>query len=206
MGPITTMTLQDQHRTITMNERRSYFRINETIAIEVKAVAASAFNNTAPAAHFSETQSLKRINELRRLDADNKLLLSEIRASQRTIADYLENLNRKIDLIGAAILQENAATPPPSRNQLVNLSEGGIAFGSSQPFAAGDHLAIRLVFLEQFTSLTTYAVVVRSSPADKDTYQIAARFTGITEEEQQLIGQQIMRAQMAERRQQKPTL
>jgi hypothetical protein len=59
---------------------------------------------------------------------------------------------------------------------------------------------MRLVFLPSNAGLTVFAKVIRCEPNNGGEFQLGAKFHRITETHQQLIGQQIMRAQMAEKR------
>ena len=115
-----------------MNERRSYFRIDESIALEFREVNEITANTAAPELQFPNTASLKLYAELRKLDAENAQLFHQIRDSNRSIAEYLQNLSRKIDLVSQELMAENKPQPPAKTIKQVNLSEGGIAFGSSR--------------------------------------------------------------------------
>jgi hypothetical protein len=183
-----------------MNERRSTFRINETIALEFKQVADTTANSHAAELEFPTSAPLRLFNELRKLDAENTLLFHQIRESNRQVADYLQNLNRKIDLLSQEILNESPLEPPTSSMLQVNLSEGGIAFGSRSPLTENSFIALKLTFLPSHAGLAVYAKVIRCSPTTKGEYQIGALFHNINEGQQQVIGQQIMRSQMAEKR------
>lgn len=189
-----------------MNERRSYFRIDESIALEYKPVAEVTANTAAPELQFPNTASLKLYAELRKLDTENALLFHQIRESNRAIADYLQNLNRKIELITQQIVAEHKPPPPAKTIKAVNLSEGGIAFGSSQAIEANSYVALRLVFLPSNAGLVVFARIIRCEPSSGGEYQIAAKFHRTSDAQQHLIGQQIMRAQMAEKRRSKQAL
>lgn len=189
-----------------MNERRSYFRIDESIALEYKAVAEVTANTAAPELQFPNTASLKFYAELRKIDAENTLLFQQIRDHNRAIADYLQNLNRKIELISQQIVNEHRPPPPAKTIKVVNLSEGGIAFGSSHSEEVGSFIALRLVFLPSNAGLVVFARVIRCEPTSGGEYQIAAKFHRTNDTQQHLIGQQIMRAQMAEKRRSKQSL
>jgi hypothetical protein len=183
-----------------MSERRSYFRIDESIALEFKDVTEVVANTAAPELQFPNTASLKLHAELRKIDGENSLLFHQIRESNRAIAEYLHNLNRKIDLISQQMTMEHKPPPPSKTIKQVNLSEGGIAFGSSQDIPANSYIALRLVFLPSNTGLVIFAKIIRCEPSNTGEFQIAAKFHRINDTQQHLIGQQIMRAQMAEKR------
>ena len=183
-----------------MSERRSFFRIDESIALEFKIVDEKTVNSSQPEAQFTNSSSLKLYSELKKIDSDNGQLLHQIKELSRPLAEYLHNLNRKIELLGQELMADQKPKPPSKTIRQVNLSEGGIAFGSDTPVIAGQFIVIRLVFLPSNAGLTLFAKMIRCEPTNSGEYQMAAKFHHINDLQQQLIGQQIMRAQMAEKR------
>lgn len=183
-----------------MSERRSYFRIDETIALEFKAIDDVTANKVQAETLFSNANSLKLYSELKKIDADNAQFLFQIKELSRPLAEYLHNLNRKIELLGQELMADQKPLPPSKTIRQVNLSEGGIAFGSSTAINAGDYIGLRIVFLPSNTGLILFARIIRCEPSNTGEFQIAAKFHRINDLQQQLIGQQIMRAQMAEKR------
>ncbi|GGY70972.1 hypothetical protein GCM10011613_14400 [Cellvibrio zantedeschiae] len=183
-----------------MSERRSYFRIDETIALEFKNVDELTANKNQPDALFNNANSLKLYSELKKIDADNAQFLFQIKELSRPLAEYLHNLNRKIELLGQQLMADQKPSPPSKTIKQVNLSEGGIAFGSSSALNTDDFIGLRIVFLPSNAGLILFAKVIRCEPSNTGEFQVAAKFHRITDLQQQLIGQQIMRAQMAEKR------
>jgi hypothetical protein len=123
-----------------MSERRSFFRIDETIAIEFKTIDELTANKTQPESLFSNANSLKLYSELKKIDADNAQFLFQIKELSRPLGEYLHNLNRKIELLGQELMADQKPSPPSKTIKQVNLSEGGIAFGSSSLLNAGDFI------------------------------------------------------------------
>lgn len=187
-------------REMSMSERRSYFRIDETIALEFKNIDELTANKNQPETLFSNANSLKLYSELKKIDADNAQFLFQIKELSRPLAEYLHNLNRKIELLGQELMADQKPSPPSKTLRQVNLSEGGIAFGSTNELIAGSYIGLRIVFLPSNSGLILFAKIIRCEPSNTGEFQIAAKFHRITDLQQQLIGQQIMRAQMAEKR------
>jgi PilZ domain len=183
-----------------MSERRSFFRIDETIALEFKVIDEITANKSQPEALFSNANSLKLYSELKKIDADNTQYLFQIKELSRPLGEYLHNLNRKIELLGQELMADQKPNPPSKTLRQVNLSEGGIAFGSTNSLTAGDYIGLRVVFLPSNAGLILFARIIRCEPSNTGEFQVAAKFHHITDLQQQLIGQQIMRAQMAEKR------
>lgn len=189
-----------QWREVSMSERRSFFRIDETIALEFKSIDELTATKTQPDVLFSNANSLKLYSELKKIDADNAQFLFQIKELSRPLAEYLHNLNRKIELLGQELMADQKPLPPSKTIKQVNLSEGGIAFGSTNELVAGSYIGLRIVFLPSNSGLILFAKIIRCEPSNTGEFQIAAKFHRISDLQQQLIGQQIMRAQMAEKR------
>ena len=185
---------------LNMSERRSYFRIDETIALEFIPVDETTANKSQPESLFNNANSLKLYSELKKIDADNAQFLFQIKELSRPLAEYLHNLNRKIELLGQELMADQKPSPPSKTLRQVNLSEGGIAFGSTNAIEAGSYIGLRIVFLPSNSGLILFAKSIRCEPSSTGEFQIAAKFHRTSELQQQLIGQQIMRAQMAEKR------
>jgi hypothetical protein len=185
---------------LNMSERRSYFRIDETIALEFIPVDEATANKSQPESLFNNANSLKLYSELKKIDADNAQFLFQIKELSRPLAEYLHNLNRKIELLGQELMADQKPSPPSKTLRQVNLSEGGISFGSTNPIEAGSYIGLRVVFLPSNSGIILFAKSIRCEPSSTGEFQIAAKFHRTSDLQQQLIGQQIMRAQMAEKR------
>lgn len=183
-----------------MSERRSYFRIDESIALEYKEVDEQTANNGEAESLYHDAADSKLYAELKKIDSDTAQLLYQIKDSNRALGEYLYNINRKIELLSQRLMAEHR---PPALTRItrqVNLSEGGIAFGCEKPIASNTFIAMRLTFLPSYAGLILFAKVIRCELGSAGDYQIAAKFHRTNNSQQQVIGQQIMRAQMADKR------
>lgn len=183
-----------------MSERRSFFRIDETIALEYREVDERTANTQNAENLYPDAADIKLYAELKKIDSDTAQLLYQIKDNNRALGEYLHNINRKIELLSQRLMAEHK---PPALSQLtsqVNLSEGGIAFGCEHPIKKDQYIALRMTFLPSYAGLILFAKVTRCEPSSAGDYQIAAKFLRPNSSQQQLIGQQIMRAQMADKR------
>lgn len=185
-----------------MSERRSYFRVDESIALEYREVDEQIANREEAETIFPDAAAIALHSELKRIDSENTQLLYQLKNGNRALGEYLHNLNRKIELLAQKLM---ADYKPPALTQItrqVSLSEGGIAFGSAKPIAQGSYIALRLTFLPSYAGLVIFAKIIRCELCKAGDYQIAAKFHCARDAQLRVIGQQIMRAQMADRRQQ----
>lgn len=183
-----------------MSERRSFFRIDESIALEYKEVDEKTVHSAEPESLYQDASDIKLYAELKKIDSDTAQLLYQIKDSNRALGEYLYNINRKIELLGQRLMAEHKPAALTRITRQVNLSEGGIAFGCEKPIEQSHFIAMRLTFLPSYAGLILFAKVIRCELSAAGDYQIAAKFHRINDSQQQLIGQQIMRAQMADKR------
>src|SRR5690606_27316013 len=183
-----------------MSERRSFFRIDESIALEYREVDERTANREEAEKVYPDSASVVLHSELKKIDSDNAQLLFQLKNGNRALGEYLHNLNRKIELLAQRLLAEHKPPALTDITRQVSLSEGGIAFGSAKPIAKNSYIALRLTFLPSYAGLIIFAKIIRCELCKAGDYQIAAKFHRARAAQLHIIGQQIMRAQMADRR------
>lgn len=185
-----------------MPERRHSFRIDDYIDLECRQIAPDTATHTPVENLFPGSAALKVYAELKKIDGETSQLLYQIKDRDRHLAEYLHLLNRKIDLLAQQLISEPNEHDRPERRRSVNISDSGIAFEYDQPLERNRPVALNLVFLPTFVGVPVYALVTRCEPGRNGSWEIAAEFHQTSEAQLQLISQQIMRAQMADKRRQ----
>ncbi|NHN35947.1 PilZ domain-containing protein [Pseudomaricurvus alcaniphilus] len=182
-------------------ERRSFFRIPSEIVLDFHPVDSYTLENTRAEDEFPEEQkALSLFSELRRLDKEASPHLGAIGDNNRPLADYLKMLNKKLDLIAQQCVAANYSGEDV-RPTHVNLSEGGIAFNSGKALYKDSHLALRIMFLSDYSSLASFARVVRcESQQESKVFKIACKFLTLNNNQQELLGRHIMQAQLEAKR------
>lgn len=184
-----------------MSERRLYFRIDDYLDLEYLAVEEDTLRNTPAENLFPGSAALKTYSELKKIDSEASQLFYQIKDRDRQVADYLYLLNRKMDLLAQQLISKPRLREGHDAEQRqVNISEGGLAFSNHEALKSGQALALNLTFLPTYVGLAIYARVARCEPVHTGGYEIAAEFETLTDAQQHLLSQQIMRAQMAEKR------
>ena len=101
--------------TADTNDRREYYRITDTIALDfellagAKAEARDELHDPSPLFNL--------LSDLHLTDFESQHLLRQIGERDRTLANYLKVINKRIDLLGQAVAQA-AKTGPPLRDIL----------------------------------------------------------------------------------------
>lgn len=185
------MSIQDE------NDRREYYRIEDTIALEftplhgAQATAGDELHDSSPL--FS------LLSDLHLLEYESQHLLRHIAEKDRSLANYLKVINKRVDLLGQAVAQSLLRDIGAPRQ--VTLSEGGISFINHQGLAQGEHLALKLVLMPQALGLLLRGLVVHSQPLAEQQFEIGVEFEALTETQRQLLARHILQRQALERRQ-----
>ncbi|TRX74879.1 PilZ domain-containing protein [Pseudomonas mangiferae] len=178
------------------DDRREYYRIEDTIALEItplsgaEALGSEALHDASPLFNL--------LSDLHLLDFESQHLLRHIGERDRTLASYFKVMNKRIDLIGQAMAQSLLREIGLPRQ--VSLSEGGISFNHPQPLTVGAHLGLKMVLMPQALGLLLRARVIHSQPSDNGLYEIGTEFESVTDAQRQLLARHIMQKQALERR------
>ncbi len=184
-----------------MDERRSFFRVDNEVSFDFKGVDTHTVEDNSPDSLFGELPGISLFSDFRAIDAEATQILHNISEQNRQISDYLATINRKVELLAQQVMNQQHSKAS-SHTRQINLSEGGIAFNADKAFYKGSFIAMRLVFVPSYISVALYAKVIRCE-SGKNGHQLAAKFHNITEAQRQLVSKHIMQAQLASRREAK---
>ncbi|NQD92698.1 PilZ domain-containing protein [Pseudomonas sp. CrR25] len=184
------MSTQDE------DDRREYYRIDDTIALDftpltgAEALASDELHDSSPLFNL--------LSDLHLMDFESQHLLRHISERDRTLANYLKIINKRIDLLSQAVAQSllrDIGTP-----RQVSLSEGGVSFNSLQNVTVGSHLAIKMVLMPQALGLLLRAKVVHSQEQPDQSFEIGTEFEALTDAQRQLLARHILQRQALQRR------
>ncbi len=174
-------------------ERRRYFRITDQVAISYHLLndtddAETGVNMNAPSAMIAQ------------LENDITASLEILRSVQPQVHQLLELYNRKINLV---LSLDKSLSEPVSdqvkRSQQVNISACGIAFPSNEQLKPNQKILMDLTLFPSNISLKLAAVVIGShlldEPIGEDCYIARADFVDITNNEQEVLVQHVIKRQ-----------
>ncbi|MEX6503201.1 PilZ domain-containing protein [Pseudomonas zhanjiangensis] len=185
------MSTQDEE------DRREYYRIVDTIALDFTPLAGAEAQASDQLHDSSPLFNL--LSDLHLMDFESQHLLRHISERDRTLANYLKVMNKRIDLLGQAVAQSllrDIGTP-----RKVSLSEGGVSFSNAQEIPLGTHLAIKMVLMPQALGLLLRAKVVHCQAQAGPCFEIGTEFEALTDAQRQLLARHILQRQALERRQ-----
>ncbi len=150
----------------TEEDRRRFFRIEDSISLSYHLVPPEDLDlrlqrlETEMESNFTVASSLASISQ--RMAA----VLHKIAVESPEVAQYLQALDQKIDLVGRALLSTDSSLEE-QQAQPVNLSASGMAFHSNQPEKPGSILELRLILLPSLMGLLIYGEVVDCEKLDQ---------------------------------------
>ncbi|MHC8305338.1 PilZ domain-containing protein [Pseudomonas sp. PB3P13] len=181
--------------TLDEEDRREYYRIEDSIALEIRPLSAP---EAAGQEVLQDTSPLfNLLSELHLSEFESQHLLRQISDRDRNIAAFLKSQNKRIDLLSqvlAITVLGQIGEPQP-----VTISEGGVEFQYPTPIAAGTHLSVKLVLMPQALGLLLRARVTHCD-ARGDGYDVGTEFQRPTDAQRQLLARYILQKQAQERR------
>lgn len=181
--------------TLDEEDRREYYRIEDTIALEIRPLSATEAAGQEVLQDASPLFNL--LSELHLSEFESQHLLRQISERDRNITAFLKSQNKRIDLLSQVIAI--TALGQIGEPQPVNISEGGIGFQHPSPIATGAHLSVKLVLMPQALGLLLRARVTHCDRKG-DAYDVGTAFEHLTDAQRQLLARHILQKQAQERR------
>ena len=196
--------MTDQQPQAKGAERRSYFRIDDTVRLSMRRVPAEEIEQRLERLDHDLAGNFTVMSSLAAITAQMTTGLRRIENRDPDLAAYLRAIDQKIEVIGRAfIAQEPEAVS--ERALPVNLSAGGMCVGVDEAYEVGGQLEIRMLLFPSFTGLLIYGSVVgceEVSPEDGGdagypsySHLVRIEFTHIREQDRELLIRHLLRRQ-----------
>lgn len=185
---------------MSSGNQRDFYRVECRALIAMRVLGDRLPRGATAASFFGDSVQLGLARELMRIDQEYGQVLHGIGDRDRNLGNYLHAVNRKIDALARYLL---ALAPEAGEEveQTVSISEGGIAFRSSEALAAGTVLALNMTLLPARLAIAVFARVIATQAApDGSPAIVTTHFEQLQDAERQLIARHVMQVQMAEQR------
>jgi hypothetical protein len=186
-----------------MNEKRQFFRIQQDVIFDFKCVNTDTIAHTRAEQHFDHASTLGIFAQFQQLDNDSRMVFEQIQQENQTLASYLQMLNQKMNLLSQQMLANDAVSAHDSESGLIDLSQGGMGFYTTEPIGIENWLAIKLVFLPDYAGFLSYAQVTRNQRQTNGSYLIGVRFHQLNEEQERILARQVLKSQLIQKREHK---
>lgn len=178
-------------------ERRQSFRIQHDLIFNYKPIDAHTAEHSEPESAVDRSASVQLLSELRRIDTELAYTAKALKDQHRLLADYLQKLSNKVDLIARHSIF--AGAPDKQHAERISISEGGVAFLCERALYKGNFLVLQIIFLPGYTPVIVFAQVSRCD-AEADKYRVAAEFHRLRESDRQELAKQMLKAQASQRK------
>ncbi len=182
--------------TLNEEDRREYYRIEDTIALEINHLSGTHATHQTPAQDTSTLFNL--LSELHVSEFESQHLLRQLGDNDRALGSYLKALNKRIDLLGQVVA--HTVLGKIGEPQLVILSEGGVQFHHPLPIPAGTKLSIKMVLMPQALGLMMNAKVTHCDAREIGNFEIGTEFEDLPDAQRQLLARYILQRQSQQRR------
>ncbi|MFT4608884.1 MAG: hypothetical protein ACI9V8_000107 [Urechidicola sp.] len=177
------------------DERRRYFRIEDTVSFTVSAI--DPIELQARIENFWDDQPVHTVRHLFNQQPEQHLTdFKVIEEKMPELARYLALLQAQIDNLSAKVLPEQT---PAHGTQKVNISGQGMVYISDQKLTTDDTVELYLELLSTGQGMTIFARVVSAlqvSGQESEQYRTSLDFTHIYESDQALLVKRINAQQL----------
>lgn len=164
------------------SERRSYYRADDDVYLEYLVLNSSEVANAIDEFRNDTRGHFNPLNQLHAIGIRNRPLLDEITRENPAIGAYLVSIDERIQLLAHAIAQDQAGVPIVP-NESVNISGGGIAFGSDLAIPSDSCLEFSIIIVPSYLHIYALGKVVycghNKNGNDALPYRIGVEFTHI---------------------------
>lgn len=166
------------------DERREFFRIDDNIYLDYQLVTEEVYRERIAAPSAEPQQEADNVGlQLQALTAQAGTMLAQIRKRDPEVGQYLALLDRKLELIGRALIG-NQIGGVLSPNVQVNLSGGGIAFHTLNCLQPDTKLELKLLLFPTHIFIHCLGRVIYCRHDGSNTatpYRVGVEFTRISE-------------------------
>lgn len=182
-------------------ERRRYFRVTDLVGLRYQFLSEDEQALAIQAKPNSRKDLLKQI--------DNEVLanLALVQASQPEVHRLLDLLNQKINLALGSDDTEEEALDANGNICSVNLSACGLAFPASKPATLNQYISLELTLYPNNVRLTLLAAAIScdryEEESERNKYIIRADFVDISDANQEVLVQHVIKRQAMQLKQQR---
>jgi len=181
------------------DERRRYFRINETVGIGYERLENKQRHiDDFAQPHNPEAIMASLLDVVVEQDSKIEQLLVEVETSHPKVAELVTVFNQKLERVISHLLIENQLIARIAHKvREANISACGIAFINDEPIEVGASLHLELTLYPSETRVETNGRVV-GCDQEEETYYWRIDFFGMSRGAQETLIQHIVRTQSAQ--------
>lgn len=181
-----------------VHERRQHFRIDDHLYFDYRVMGSGDFSSdlaiTKELLGESGQKFMEAAQYFQNIDYELSELTQSIALKEPAMAHYLNLLNAKIDYLSRQLLMGAKL-----QMRKVNISLGGMAFKTQEQLKEKTNLKIVIYTKPKMVPIVVDAVVVYCQYQSETHYRTSVTFNGLNNEQEQLLSQHILQAQIKSR-------
>lgn len=175
------------------SERRSHYRITDEVVLRYRRIPEAGCEQLIERLGASLPNAFSIKARFAALDQRMIPLRKQIESTAPSVSRYLCLLEQKLNLLAEYMTRselENLNTEPVE----VDISAGGIAFGTDIPLDRGTLLELHLLLLPSLVGIQAYGRVVYCKPTPEGAagYRVGVCYECIQEEDRDLIARHVL--------------
>lgn len=181
-----------------LHERRQHFRIDDHLYFDYRVILPGEFCSTLSIENQLLGENGQRYMEaaqyFQNIDIEMAELTQTLGIKEPAVAHYLNLLNAKIDYLSRHLLMTHKV-----QMRKVNISLGGMAFRTHELLKVNTSLKMVIYTKPKMVPIIVDAIVIYSQYKSESHYHTSVSFNGLTLEQEQLLAQHILQAQVRSR-------
>ena len=179
------------------DERRRFFRIEDLVHLTYRVIDDGEMSKKTELLGKGVLEQFMVMSSLSAITAEMAATFRKIEIDNPDIAAYLKALDKKVELIGKAIMLDEVDAAE-NKAAAVNLSASGIAFHTNEILPVDSHVELKMMLLPSYTGILTYGKVVGNDSIDGDSEyrnQVRIDFTHLRDEDRDMLIKHVIRKQ-----------
>jgi len=191
--------MNDENTSTEGEKERSYFRIDDRVKLTYRLVPEAELPALIDRLKTGAGSNFTVMSSFTSMSQQMLVQLRRIEGALPDVASCVKILDRKLNILGRAfLLQEENVSNQPSK--AVNISAGGIAFNTAEPYEKGMVLELKLLLLPEMTGMVVYAEVVGCEELEEaenpdEPYHLRLFFSDIREPDRDLLIRHVLKRQ-----------
>lgn len=185
-----------------IEEKRRYFRVNDTINLFHKVIDENALNSLS---HVSNDvlSNCSLTTALDVLSQEARMLAPRLERRDPELFEYLKIMDTKINLIAQAVSSQSEQFAEHDTRE-VSLSATGLAFSNEMPIEQGELLELRMLLTSCMAVIVAYGRVVQCKDISQDNpqrpYAICVEYINLKEDDRELLIKHVVKKQLQQLR------
>lgn len=189
--------MNDDNPMALEDERRRFFRIQDLVHLTYRVISESELTERTALLEKGLTEQFMVMSSLAAITTEMTATLRKIEVANPDVAEYLRAVDRKIDLLGQALMLDEMSVSE-DRAAAVSLSASGIAFEVEKPLPEGEPVEVKLMLMPSCAGVLAYGTVITNDKVSVDgetVTQARIDFTHLRDEDRDLLIKHVIRKQ-----------